>query len=727
MGNKIETIETDIVICGDKQSAHTSQAVQVLGKPDYSKKLSSASGGYVDKMLKIRVTSQAGPLSTFESGEDLGATVHFIATVPQLVWAATGEPIVAVPMTVEVDSGAEAFLEVIPTDLDGWMLNGEPIVVDADHASHAYTVTIQPMRVGADGIRTAVGAALTYQNVIVPSGELPIDLDILLGYDEATGKTVGLPNVAQAVSATTLAKQAASGARADEKHADKISRRRLIQSIGIAGTALVSGGIIQQVAAASMQPEKPAVSTEGNGAASDWVVNFVRSRSCWSVKDFGAVGDGNTNEMPFFQSALDSGETTLFVPDGNYRFDGNLMMTKNNQKLIGIHQSRTRLIKPFRDGTNFLTVSGQTCVVSGLFFECTAARNDNLADTAIHFERVPLPGGGRYASVDGVVEYCRFREWHTGTRIVGQGLTYSENLISLSRYGVELDFPADYVPADTTVQSGPWAGFRFYRLSNIRNHGMRGACVRNVGPFASQIRSVFLDGYVCDHQGTIWQGAISQSVISNFHCDSSGLASTFELWDGSHDYTIMNGRIGGRPATAEVIEAMPNRAFLMKGTHTNAKFSNLQIENIDMHGLRFDGPVHNAMISDVQSVNVGETGTGYSPISFGDPDTQARLNNIEINQLTTVAGTPVQMAETGALTDIRGENVYRVGDHQDLGLSSPGQGVVINGARANVPTQGYWRRGSYIRNTAAASGAVKGWVCIAAGSPGAWIADDVWP
>jgi hypothetical protein len=32
--------------------------VQVLGKTDYSKKLSSASGGYLDKTLKIRVTSQ---------------------------------------------------------------------------------------------------------------------------------------------------------------------------------------------------------------------------------------------------------------------------------------------------------------------------------------------------------------------------------------------------------------------------------------------------------------------------------------------------------------------------------------------------------------------------------------------------------------------------------------------------------------------------------------------
>ncbi|OBZ12792.1 hypothetical protein [Bacillus sp. FJAT-26390] len=42
----------------EKQAAHTSQAVQMLGKPDYFKKQSSASGRYLDKTLKIRVTSQ---------------------------------------------------------------------------------------------------------------------------------------------------------------------------------------------------------------------------------------------------------------------------------------------------------------------------------------------------------------------------------------------------------------------------------------------------------------------------------------------------------------------------------------------------------------------------------------------------------------------------------------------------------------------------------------------
>ncbi|SFS65569.1 hypothetical protein [Paenibacillus sp. BC26] len=42
----------------EKQTAPSSQAVQAWGRSDYPKKLSSASGDYLNKTLKIRVTSQ---------------------------------------------------------------------------------------------------------------------------------------------------------------------------------------------------------------------------------------------------------------------------------------------------------------------------------------------------------------------------------------------------------------------------------------------------------------------------------------------------------------------------------------------------------------------------------------------------------------------------------------------------------------------------------------------
>lgn len=135
-----------------------------------------------------------GPFSTFESGEDLGVNITFQSTVPELVWAATGQPVVALKMQVQADTGGSASAFLIPTDLNGWLINGEAVIVDATHASHAYNVTVQPVEV-VNGVRTAVGAQITYRNVVVPSGDGPIDLDEVLTYSGLTGQTVGLPNL----------------------------------------------------------------------------------------------------------------------------------------------------------------------------------------------------------------------------------------------------------------------------------------------------------------------------------------------------------------------------------------------------------------------------------------------------------------------------------------------------------------------------------------------------
>lgn len=57
---KIDSVKASELIDAlkEKQTAHSSQIMQVMGKPDYSKKLSSVSSRYLDKTLKIRVTSQ---------------------------------------------------------------------------------------------------------------------------------------------------------------------------------------------------------------------------------------------------------------------------------------------------------------------------------------------------------------------------------------------------------------------------------------------------------------------------------------------------------------------------------------------------------------------------------------------------------------------------------------------------------------------------------------------
>ncbi len=89
-----------------------------------------------------------------------------------------------------------------------------------------------------------------------------------------------------------------------------------------------------------------------------------------SVRDFGAVGDGKTDDTAAFQKALDAvgkaGGGTLYAPRGNYFFAGHLNVP-DGVTLAGLWQSvpshnglrNAGLPKPTDDGTTFLVTEGK--------------------------------------------------------------------------------------------------------------------------------------------------------------------------------------------------------------------------------------------------------------------------------------------------------------------------------------------------------------------------------
>ena len=55
-----------------------------------------------------------------------------------------------------------------------------------------------------------------------------------------------------------------------------------------------------------------------------------------SVKDFGATGDGSTDDTSAITSALNSGSTSVYFPNGTYKITGSIFCTVNNDlKIIG--------------------------------------------------------------------------------------------------------------------------------------------------------------------------------------------------------------------------------------------------------------------------------------------------------------------------------------------------------------------------------------------------------
>ncbi|MER3472678.1 MAG: hypothetical protein C4335_01300 [Armatimonadota bacterium] len=89
----------------------------------------------------------------------------------------------------------------------------------------------------------------------------------------------------------------------------------------------------------------------------------------YNVRDFGAKGDGKTDDTAAFQRALDeagkAGGGVVYAPRGNYLFRGHLIVP-NGVTLKGVWESvpahngirDAGLPKPTDDGTTFLVTEG---------------------------------------------------------------------------------------------------------------------------------------------------------------------------------------------------------------------------------------------------------------------------------------------------------------------------------------------------------------------------------
>lgn len=88
-----------------------------------------------------------------------------------------------------------------------------------------------------------------------------------------------------------------------------------------------------------------------------------------SVRQFGAVGDGATNDAPAFADAIASGAARIFVPAGTYYLDGEVAIPSSIE-LFG--EGRASVIK-CKPGVSGFTITGQAnSTVRSLRFTCAS-------------------------------------------------------------------------------------------------------------------------------------------------------------------------------------------------------------------------------------------------------------------------------------------------------------------------------------------------------------------
>jgi hypothetical protein len=151
---------------------------------------------------------------------------------------------------------------------------------------------------------------------------------------------------------------------------------------GTTGNVLTSNGTTWTSAASAAPTTGTAgYAFTGNGASPATFQGFLQSGTgattrTWqnkaadfvSVKDFGAVGDGTTNDRAAIQAALNTGKN-VYLPPGNYRIASGLSMVASGQRMYGEGGSGWLTVIEWdgASGTNVITISGlQHCIIDSI-------------------------------------------------------------------------------------------------------------------------------------------------------------------------------------------------------------------------------------------------------------------------------------------------------------------------------------------------------------------------
>ncbi|GBC94952.1 hypothetical protein HRbin16_00738 [bacterium HR16] len=135
------------------------------------------------------------------------------------------------------------------------------------------------------------------------------------------------------------------------------------------------------------------------------VVPAMAQNDVWNVRDFGAKGDGKSDDTAAFQRALDeagkAGGGVVFAPRGNYLFKGHLVIP-NGVTLKGVWESvpahngirDAGLPKPTDGGTTFLITEGAGSEEGAPFI--TLNTNSTLKGVVLYYpdqktDDVPIP------------------------------------------------------------------------------------------------------------------------------------------------------------------------------------------------------------------------------------------------------------------------------------------------------------------------------------------------
>jgi hypothetical protein len=207
---------------------------------------------------------------------------------------------------------------------------------------------------------------------------------------------------------------------------------------------------------------------DGDGVSSNPIIktglwNHIKHNGVINVKDFGAVGDGVTDDTTAIQTAVNyfvSNEGELFFPKGDYIITGTILasFTGNHTKMKKIYGSSANLLSNIQSAVPMFVIrqrdgSLRNILIDGLMFDSFDRDDGNTLETAF----LQIDGGNEHGTVPEYIHAisitnCRFEHsnnhslWFLGSVFEGYISNIWMGSGNTQGYGIykDHDTPGDY-------------------------------------------------------------------------------------------------------------------------------------------------------------------------------------------------------------------------------------------------------------------------------------------
>lgn len=242
----------------------------------------------------------------------------------------------------------------------------------------------------------------------------------------------------------------------------------------------------------------------GSGASARNVQDKLRE--VVSVKDFGAVGDGVTDDTAAIQAAIDSGLDIKF-PDGTYLVTSQLTISTAGQQLTTffpyVNEFGGANINFTHNGVCILITEPQVAITNLKFTGPLTG-----SDVALRAARITNTDDIDFAAIN-----CFFKTCSTAINVVGRSLTATDNRFANCTTCISLSWPTSGVIVTSPEQGLP-LGWRATRILDNRAHSCT-LFIETTGSDRALFRGAVINSNQMDIGERFFAGGIIDSTISN--------------------------------------------------------------------------------------------------------------------------------------------------------------------------------------------------------------------